>query len=166
MWTKSKSYIIPTILIIVSFLVSYIIYGELKIGKSLSDSDLVTHYGLFLGFGLTIYTFVISVLDNIIKRIDSNVDISNKDSIINNVFSSIKHLKQDVFAIFVIFVLQITVMLIEISFIGYSDYILIIKHGLFIYSLIILYDVCAVLFGIAEISLILLKNRKSEQEEK
>lgn len=160
---KAKKYLVPIILISISFYISFLVYSDYKIGKIIDDSDLITHYGLFIGFGLTIYTFVISVLDNIVSRIDNNSKVKNKEGIIKNVFSGVKHLKEDVFVIFLIFIIQILLMLIENALCQFALTVIIIKHALFIYSLIILFDVCRVLFGISEVSLTLLNNRNSEE---
>ena len=161
---KIRNIIFPIVIILACLTISHIVFVSYKGKDILSAKELVEYYGLFLGFGLTIYTFIISIFDNIIKRIDSNKKIQTKEKIVNGLFNGIRHLKQDVIGIFIVFVIEIVLLILENNLSDYVDCYITFKYALFLYSITILFDICRVLFGIADVSLSLLKNRKHEEE--
>ena len=154
-----KKVTIPCVILTVCIFIAWVLFDYFKFKLLFDDSNIISHYGIFIGFGLTIYTFIISVIESITDRVKSKVSIERQQAVINSIFNSIGELKQDIIAIFVLFILHLMVDMIQSKeiFIHYLD---VVQQGFFFYSITLLYDIAKVLFGFSEISMLLLKDRK------
>lgn len=144
--------------------VSIVLFHYLGMDAIFSDESIISHYGIFLGFGLTIYTFIISILDSITDRIDKQISDSRRDLVKGDIFNAVQHLKENVIAIFIIFVFHLIVDLAQSKEICQKQ-LDILQQAIFIYSIFILYDIASVLFGMSDISITLLKGKKNKDKQ-
>ena len=156
---KSRKILIPLSTIMICIGASFLLFDLLDFELVFTDDNIISHYGIFVGFGLTIYTFIISILDSITERVDNVISNERRELVKGDIFSSIQNLKENVRAIFFIFVLHLILDLLQ------SKSILphifdILQQGLFFYSIILLYDISRVLFGISDVSIMLIKHKK------
>ncbi|MBK7106646.1 MAG: hypothetical protein IPH62_15335 [Ignavibacteriae bacterium] len=142
--------------------------------KSISDNSfLFTYLGIFLGFALTIFTFIVSMVDKIKDAIEKDESKTKEQKNIAqiNILSFYSEIKDDIFLIFYFFIIVTALSLFEnvdIPFINTSNFflskiqlIVAIKLELFILSLYAIYDLTSSAFKISEATGIFKKDKKA-----
>ncbi|GBD86691.1 hypothetical protein BMS3Abin03_00612 [bacterium BMS3Abin03] len=176
MMKKNK---LSTVYILIIFIVLFISscllikYTNINI-KVISDNPfLFTYLGIFLGFALTIFTFIVSMVDKIKEAIenDRSKTREQKEDTESNILSFYSEIKDDIFLIFYFFVIvtilslfeNIDIPLIKLDqfFLSKTQLIDSIKLGMFILSLYAIYDLTSSAFKISEATGIFKKEDKA-----
>lgn len=155
-----KVSLIVFIIFISVFIASAVLvkYTKINVSKISDDSFLFTYLGIFLGFALTIFTFIVSMVDKIKASIekDDKKTVDEKKETQNKIISFYSELKDDIYFIFYSFLIVIVISLFENvinipNFILSKDQILIaIKLEIFLLSIYAIYDLCSSAFKISE----------------
>lgn len=173
---KNKLSLLYIVLLFIGlFVISCVLvkYTNINI-KSISDNSfLFTYLGIFLGFALTIFTFIVSMVDKIKDAIekDESKTKAQKEIAQSNILSFYSEIKDDIFLIFYFFLIVTALSLFEnvdIPFVNISNFfitkiqlIIAIKLELFILSLYAIYDLTSSAFKISEATGIFKKDKKA-----
>lgn len=171
---KDRWYISAIILIVVYLLSFFIINQGFVTEIRIIEIDfLLTYLGLFIGFAITIYTFGISILENIKNSIIESEQITEdkRQKFLNSILNGFVELKQDILVITISFIVVIVLSFVSKLFICIGDLKLTIYEfyssiidpvylSIFIISIITLLDLLFSLFNVSEIYLHLFKQVK------
>ena len=134
--------------------------------------SLFTYFGVLIGFSITIYTFGLSMCNDIKKNIQEMVELKEeqKEILFQKLIRGFKEIKQDIWLIFFAIVLIVIFAIlseIENPFNWNVDKMKIpetVNLSLFILSTIAMFDIMKTLFNLSEINLELLKNKKLKSQ--
>jgi hypothetical protein len=134
------------------------------------SSSLFTYFGVLVGFAITIYTFGLTMVENIKNSVDRLKDFKeqDKEAILEKLISGFKEIKEDIWIIFyaiIIVVIFAVLKNIENPFgLDVSKFKIpeTVNLTLFIYSTLCMYDIMRTLFNLSEINLNLLKRNKTD----
>lgn len=164
---KNKtSQLLIIILFSIGFILSVVLVKHVNINTNqiADNSFLFTFLGIFLGFALTIFTFIVSMVDKIKDAIqsDKSKNDEQKENSQNNIISFYSEIKDDIFLIFYFFVIVIFISLFEnvnIPYISFNglwiskvQFIISIKLEIFLFSLYAIYDLTSSAFKISEVT--------------
>jgi hypothetical protein len=163
-------------IIIIAFVFAFswwvVTFLDLTKIKILEEIFLFTYLGVFLGFALTIYTFGISILENIKKPIieadTKDIDEQKKGIFFNSIISGFNELKANIIFITYSFILVVILAILQniqypssftevILFITHIRVVQAIYFSIFILSVVIIVDLLLSMFNLAEISLYIIK---------
>jgi hypothetical protein len=137
------------------------------------SSSLFAYFGVLVGFAITIYTFGLTMVENIKTSVDDLKDVKDqdKDAIFEKLISGFREIKEDIWIIFyaiIIVVLFAILKNIENPFGLDVERLKIpetVNMTLFIYSTLCMFDIMRTLFNLSEINLNLLR-RKNNSDNK
>ncbi|QDK80888.1 hypothetical protein EXU85_20635 [Spirosoma sp. KCTC 42546] len=163
---KSLLKIFRTITIIGGTLcISYFLIKETSINKTkiVEGEFLFTLLGVLLGFAFTLLTFIISMLDKIKEQVAKDVNKTKvaKDNIMKRIGFLHSELRQDIYFIFITFIIVgVSIIAEKINF-PFSEFINslgttkieilnILKFSIFLLNLYVIYDLLEVTFSVSE----------------
>lgn len=131
-----------------------------------------TYFGVLLGFSITVYTFGLSMTENIKKGILKLKNISKDEKVIlfQKMINGFKEIEDDIWAIFwcIIIVIIASIAKNIINPFGWNVESIQIPEicnlTLFIFSTYCMYDIMKSLFNLSQVNLILLKPESYERE--
>lgn len=141
-------------------------YSNIKDLKLLSFEFVATTTGLLLGFGITIYTFIMQLLQPIIDKIVKTIpDEEKRNKSIGLLISAENELKQDLWLMFISLMLVLIIGVVSnsvdlkfniglhcVSYVPETVYI-----SVYLFSFKALYDLMSSLFSTGTITILLLK---------
>ena len=161
-WIKT----IITIIIIIAF-ANWLVVNTIVETYPIFDTVAVfTYFGVLLGFAITIYTFGLSMAENIKNGINrlQRASLDEKKIMIETLVSGFHEIKQDIYAIFISMLVVIGGSIAKniINPFGWTvekwQVPETLNLGLFFVSTYCMYDIITTLFNLSEINLLLLSN--------
>jgi hypothetical protein len=158
------------LILLIGFISNWLVLNTKILTYSIFDTaSLFTYFGVLIGFALTIYTFGLSMVNDIKSRIEKLEKLTEKqkDELYSKLVRGFSEIKQDIWLIFYSLIIMIAVSItkgIQNPFDwNISEYKLpeTINITLFITTTIAMYDIMKTLFNLAEINLELIKNNKA-----
>lgn len=138
MIAKMKAKIIIAFVFVSLFIFSLILikHTQINIALFVDNSFLFTYLGIFLGFAITIFTFIVSMIEKIRDRIEINPHKTDeeKGKIEKDIINLYKEIKQNIMLIFYSFLTVILIALIgsiDLPFISISPKLGLTKHDIF-----------------------------------
>jgi hypothetical protein len=162
------------IVIVVGLISNWLVQKTLVSAFSIFEAaNLFTYFGVLIGFSLTIYTFGLSMVSDIKKKIEEleKLTIEQKEELYNKLVSGFNEIKEDIWLIFysIIIVICFAVAKEIPNPFGWqvAQFKLpqTINLTLFITTTIAMADIMRTLFNLSEINLELNKNKKSSTNE-
>jgi len=170
---KTYRYLVNLLLILFILLISNIIVKKTNISSFsvFSSAGLFTYFGVLVGVSITIYTFGLTMIENIKKNINESKSLKEekKEEIFNTLINGFKEIKEDIWIIFyaIIFIVIFAILKnVENPFkLNVENWKIpeTVNLSLFIYSTICMYDIMKTLFNLSEINLIFIKKEKDEK---
>lgn len=169
-----KAKIKITVAFALLFLISIILikHTNINIDTFVDNSFLFTYLGIFLGFAITIFTFIVSMIEKVRERIenDSSKTEAEKKVVENDIIHLYREIKQNIMLIFYSFLIIIIITLfgsVDIPFIKIPEYLGVSKIDLFsaikleilLLSLYSIYDLAISSFTISNLTGIIKKNK-------
>ena len=166
-WTKT----IATIILIIAF-ANWLVVNTIVEGYPIFDTVAVfTYFGVLLGFAITIYTFGLSMAENIKNGINKlQTSSEEKKKMIESLVSGFNEIKQDIYAIFVSMIIVIGGSIAKniINPFGWTvekwQVPETLNLGLFFVSTYCMYDIITTLFNLSEINLVLLSSSEVQPD--
>jgi hypothetical protein len=165
---KIKRNIIPTIVVLATFISSFFLIqnSEIELLTIFDTLSLFTYFGVLIGFAITIYTFGLSMIAEIKKNIDkiSGLTELDKKAMFRNLRNGFSQIKQDIWLIFIGIILVIIFSVLKdiTNPFGWKveKYQIpeTVNLSLFILSTIAMYDIMKTMFNLSEINMELIKN--------
>lgn len=153
---------------ILTILCSYWLVQNTEIEKyAIFDTPAVfTYFGVLLGFSITVYTFGLSMTENIKKGILTLENLSNekKKALIQKIIDGFKEIEDDIWAIFwsILIVIIASIAKNVVNPFGWQVEKLqipeVVNLTLFVFSTFCMYDIMKSLFNLSQVNLILLKH--------
>ena len=149
-------------------------YSKINASYVSDNSFLFNYLGIVLGFALTIFTFIVSMVDKIkdgIENDNSKTD-EQKKSAQNNILQIYSELKDNIYLIFVFFIVVSLFALfdrVDIPFVSIGEKFIVnkqqiinaVKLEIFGLSLYAIYDLCSSSFKISETSGVFRNKKKA-----
>jgi hypothetical protein len=164
-WIKT----IITIIVIIAF-ANWLVVNTIVETYPIFDTVAVfTYFGVLLGFAITIYTFGLSMAENIKNGINrlQRASSDEKKIMIESIVSGFHEIKQDIYAIFISMIIVIGGSIAKniINPFGWTvekwQVPETLNLGLFFVSTYCMYDIITTLFNLSEINLTLLSNSET-----
>jgi len=164
--------LINIVIIIIIFCISnwIILKTDVKKVALLEPVNLFTYLGVLTGFSITIYTFGLTMIENINTNIDKLPKLSEdkKKEYKNSLINGFKEIREDIWCIFtsiIIVILFSILKSIKNPFEWDVEKFKIpetINLAIFIYSSLCIYDILKTLFNLSEINFILLDQNNQQ----
>ncbi|WP_442846801.1 hypothetical protein [Leeuwenhoekiella sp. H156] len=160
------------IILIIGLLSNYtVINTDVSDFPIFSLISLFTYFGVLIGFSITIYTFGLSMCNDIKKNIQEieSLSQSTKEILFKKLIRGFKEIKQDIWLIFFAIIMIVIVAILseienpfgwEIEKFRLPETV---NLSLFIISTIAMFDIMKTLFNLSEINLELLKIKKNHE---
>lgn len=171
---KMKAKLKITLFFVLLFMLSLILikFTKINVGTFVDNSFLFTYLGIFLGFAITIFTFIVSMIEKVRERIeiDPNKTEAEKKIVEDDIIHLYKEIKQNIMLIFYSFLLVIIITLfgsVDIPLIKIPEYLGVSKIDLFfaikleilLLSLYSIYDLAISSFTISNLTGIIKKDK-------
>lgn len=166
---NTNKILLGIVILAVIWIISYYIVLKTNISKIelFNSNNLFTYFGILVGFSITIYTFGLTMIENIILNID-RLELSDEKKMEyrTTLVNGFKEIKEDIWIIFYsIIIVAVMAILkhIENPFGWDVEQYKIpetINLTLFIYSTLCMGDILKTLFNLSEINFVLI-NRKT-----
>lgn len=156
------------IILIIGFISNYLVINtEISNFSIFSLISLFTYFGVLIGFSLTIYTFGLSMCNDIKKNIQEVKELTDekKEILFQKLIHGFKEIKQDIWLIFFAIVLIVIFAILseiknpfnwEVERLRIPETI---NLSFFTLSTLAMFDIMKTLFNLSEINLELLKNK-------
>lgn len=147
--------IIIVVVAISNFLARNITLDEIDL---FNTTNLFTYFGVLVGFALTIYTFGLSLISDIIEKINSSsMEVNKKETICALLMSGFNQIKDDIWLIFYAIVITILFAILKDISTPFSLDVLswkvpeTVSLSLFSLSTIAMWDIMKTMFDMSEI---------------
>lgn len=163
------------VLIVVVYLLSYLLmntpntFYDISSIKCIKSDFLITYLAGFVAFLLAVYTMCMSVLKDIINLVyESDFDREEKKIVvIDKVMSGFSEMKDGILCFMLFFLLVVFFDFVGgVKFYSFVEEAILKKNiptlnfTIFVVSVLIIYDLLGAMFGVAEVLMILIKNKK------